>query len=78
MATEPDDPQPTREKDEHVSGEGELRELGYRRWTVNHKRILRIMRQESLLCQLKRRFVPTTDSARHRWSRTYDSDTVGR
>ncbi len=45
---------------------------GYRRvsaalrregWTVNHKRVLRIMRQGSLLCQLKRRFVPTTDSA---------------
>jgi putative transposase len=45
---------------------------GYRRvtkalqrqgWTLNHKRVLRIMRQESLLCQLKRRFVPTTDSA---------------
>lgn len=31
-------------------------------WTVNHKRVLRIMRQESLLCRLKRRFVPTTDS----------------
>jgi putative transposase len=46
---------------------------GYRRvtrqlqrdgWTVNHKRVLRIMREESLLCQLKRRFVVTTD-ARH-------------
>jgi putative transposase len=24
---------------------------------------LRIMREESLVCQLKRRFVPTTDSA---------------
>jgi transposase InsO family protein len=44
---------------------------GYRRvthalardgWTVNHKRVLRVMRQESLLCQLTRRFVPTTDS----------------
>lgn len=44
---------------------------GYRRvthalaregWTVNHKRVLRIMREESLLCQLQRRFVPTTDS----------------
>jgi transposase InsO family protein len=44
---------------------------GYRRvthaltragWTVNHKRVLRVMREESLLCQLKRRFVPTTDS----------------
>lgn len=29
---------------------------------VNHKRVLRIMREESLLCQLKRRFVATTDS----------------
>jgi putative transposase len=45
---------------------------GYRRvtaalrskgWSVNHKRVLRIMREESLPCQLKRRFVPTTDSA---------------
>jgi len=45
---------------------------GYRRITkalaregcvVNHKRVLRLMRQESLLCQLKRRFVATTDSA---------------
>ncbi len=47
---------------------------GYRRvtaalkregWSVNHKRVLRIMREESLLCQIKRRFVPTTDSAHH-------------
>jgi putative transposase len=45
---------------------------GYRRvthalqragWTVNHKRVLRVMRQESLRCQLKRRFLVTTDSA---------------
>lgn len=45
---------------------------GYRRvtaalrregWEVNHKRVLRIMREESLLCQLKRRFKATTDSA---------------
>ncbi len=45
---------------------------GYRRvtqalrrkgWLVNHKRVLRVMREESLLCQLKRRFVVTTDSA---------------
>jgi transposase InsO family protein len=44
---------------------------GYRRvtkalqregWRVNHKRVLRIMRAEALLCQLKRRWVPTTDS----------------
>jgi putative transposase len=48
---------------------------GYRRvthaliregWSVNHKRVLRVMREESLLCQLKRRFVPTTDSD-HAW-----------
>jgi transposase InsO family protein len=45
---------------------------GYRRvakalqrggWRVNHKRVLRVMRQEALLCQLQRRFVVTTDSA---------------
>ncbi|GHO71456.1 hypothetical protein KSC_103480 [Ktedonobacter sp. SOSP1-52] len=44
---------------------------GYRRVTkalqragrhINHKRILRIMREESLLCHLKRHFVRTTDS----------------
>ena len=34
-------------------------------WQVNHKRVLRVMREESLLCQLKRRFVPTTDSHHH-------------
>jgi putative transposase len=44
---------------------------GYRRvthalrregWRVNAKRVLRVMRDESLLCHLKRHFVPTTDS----------------
>lgn len=44
---------------------------GYRRvtkqlqrdgWAVNHKRVLRVMREEALLCQLKRRFVVTTGS----------------
>jgi hypothetical protein len=45
---------------------------GYRRVThalrragwgpINHKRVLHVMREESLLCQLKRRFVLTTDS----------------
>ena len=40
----------------------ELRRQG---GTVNHKRVLRVMREESLLCHLKRRFVVTTDS-RHR------------
>jgi putative transposase len=50
---------------------------GYRRvthalardgWTVNHKRVLRVMRDEALLCQLSRQFVVTTDS-QHRWRR---------
>jgi putative transposase len=45
---------------------------GYRRvtealkrqgWRINHKKVLRMMRKESLLCQLKKRFRPTTDSA---------------
>ena len=49
---------------------------GYRRmthalqregWAVNHKRVLRIMRQEALLCHLKRHFVVTTDST-HRYA----------
>jgi transposase InsO family protein len=48
---------------------------GYRRVTrhlqregfqVNRKRVLRVMRQESLLCQVKRRWTKTTDSA-HGW-----------
>lgn len=48
---------------------------GYRRvtaqlhrqgWSVNHKRVLRVMRDEALLCQLKRRWIATTDS-RHRF-----------
>lgn len=51
---------------------------GYRRvtaqlhrdgWTVNHKRVLRVMRQEALLCELQRRWTPTTDS--HHSLQTY-------
>ena len=38
-------------------------ELRRRCWAVNHKRVLRIMREESLLCQLRRRFKVTTNSA---------------
>ncbi|MEJ7873489.1 MAG: IS3 family transposase [Rubrobacteraceae bacterium] len=57
---------------------------GYRRvtealqrdgWDVNHKRVLRVMRQESLLCQLDRRFLVTTDAA-HR-PRTYPNLLAG-
>jgi putative transposase len=45
---------------------------GYRRvtkalqrdgWEVNHKPVLRVMREESLLCQLRRGFKVTTDSS---------------
>lgn len=51
---------------------------GYRRVTkalergglaVNHKRVLRVMRQESLLCQLQRRFKPATTDSRHAFRR---------
>jgi putative transposase len=47
---------------------------GYRRvtralqragWQVNHKRVLRIMREESLLCHLRQRFVVMTTDSRH-------------
>lgn len=37
----------------------ELRRRGYR---ANHKRILALMRQQKLLCRLRKRFVRTTDS----------------
>jgi putative transposase len=37
----------------------ELRRHG---WTINHKRVSRIMREDNLLCLRKRKFVVTTDS----------------
>ena len=37
----------------------QLRREGYR---VNHKRVARVMREQSLQCQVKRRWVTTTDS----------------
>jgi putative transposase len=37
--------------------------LKRRGWAVNHKKVLQVMRKESLLCQLKRRFKATTDSS---------------
>jgi transposase InsO family protein len=49
----------------------ECARYGYRRvthqlrregWKVNHKRVARVMREESLQCQVKRRWVRTTDS----------------
>ena len=32
------------------------------RWLVNHKRVLRLMRESDLLCRVKRRWTKTTDS----------------
>ena len=49
---------------------------GYRRisaqlrregWPVNHKRVLRIMREDNLLCLRTRPFVPVTTDSRHPW-----------
>jgi putative transposase len=37
-------------------------ELKRRGWTVNHKRVGRIMREDNLLCLRRKRFVVTTDS----------------
>jgi putative transposase len=52
------------------------RRYGYRRITaqlrrdgfvVNHKRVLRLMRRDNLLCLRKRPFVPVTTDSRHEW-----------
>ena len=49
---------------------------GYRRiaaqmrregFAVNHKRVLRLMRQDNLLCLRRRSFVPVTTDSRHGW-----------
>jgi transposase InsO family protein len=53
------------------------RAYGYRRigaqlrregWRANHKRVLRLMREDNLLCLRKRAFVPATTDSRHGWS----------
>ena len=52
----------------------EFPRYGYRRvtrqlkregWAVNHKRVLRLMRESDLLCRVKQRRVKTTDSKYH-------------
>jgi putative transposase len=53
------------------------RRYGYRRvtvelqdsgWVVNHKRVLRLMREDNLLCVPRRAFfVPATTDSRHSW-----------
>jgi transposase InsO family protein len=54
----------------------ENRYYGYRRiakelhrdgFVVNHKRVLRLMRRDNLLCLRKRPFVPVTTDSRHEW-----------
>ena len=42
----------------------ELRKEGF---DVNHKRVLRLMRQDNLLCLRKRPFVPITTQSQHSW-----------
>jgi putative transposase len=42
----------------------ELRRVGI---VVNHKRVLRLMRQDNLLVLRRRPFVPVTTDSRHRW-----------
>lgn len=37
-------------------------ELRRRGWVVNHKRVLRVLREDNLLCLRRRKFVVTTDS----------------
>jgi putative transposase len=52
------------------------RHYGYRRiaaslsragWLANHKRVLRMMREDNLLCLKRAPFVPTTTDSRHGW-----------
>ena len=44
------------------------RQLQHERWRVNHKRVLRLMRESDLLCRVRRKGVRTTDS-RHPFPR---------
>jgi len=43
-------------------------QLRHEEWQVNHKKVLRLMRESDLLCRVRRRWVRTTDS-RHRFPR---------
>jgi transposase InsO family protein len=52
------------------------RNCGYRRlgvllrregWLANHKRVLRLMREDNLLCLRRSPFVPVTTDSRHGW-----------
>jgi putative transposase len=41
--------------------------LGREGWQANHKRVLRLMHEDNLLCLRKAAFVPTTTDSRHGW-----------
>lgn len=41
--------------------------LGREGWQANHKRVLRLMREDNLLCMRTRSFVPATTDSRHGW-----------
>jgi transposase InsO family protein len=43
------------------------KELGRDGLVVNHKRVLRLMRKDNLLCLRRRPFVPITTDSRHEW-----------
>jgi putative transposase len=43
------------------------KELSQSGLVVNHKRVLRLMREDNLLCLRKRPFVPMTTDSRHEW-----------
>jgi putative transposase len=43
------------------------KELGRNGLVVNHKRVLRLMRKDNLLCLRRRPFVPITTDSRHEW-----------
>lgn len=41
--------------------------LGREGWRVNHKRVLRLMREDNLLCLRRTAFAPATTDSRHGW-----------
>jgi len=53
-------------RDRHCGYRRILRLLKREGWMVNHKRVLRLMREDNLLSIRRRRFVVTTESE-HRW-----------
>jgi len=40
-------------------------QLKHEGWQINHKKVLRLMRESDLLCRVKRKWVKTTDSRHH-------------